>query len=295
MKACSILSLVLLIAVAVSVRADPVTEHDVKIFNGAKRLFASIGPSTSQGIAPILQRKFCRYTGYTGARSNDCPLQVKNYSTPGGRWRMPGWIDCKPSANDSNKWEAIRSEKYLGTVKKLVDDNPGTPVIIISMNCTGYATIPTSVTVPGKNRIRSPEDIEHINLAVAFLRTHIKAALDDGVAMYFLSPKKYWRALDDPNEWNRNEETYAVTKVAAEHIPGFVYVKGVWEDTAKYKEIALQKDGHHPTKFGSEIIASKFFRAMLEHDGLPVPAWDQEEVDSARNAMAGNAVVGKNK
>ncbi len=104
-------------------------------------------------------------------------------------------------------------------------------------------------------------------------------------ALYFLSPKKYWRDLDDPNEWNRNEERFAVAKIAAENIPRFVYVKGVWEDTAKYKEIALVKDGHHPTQLGNEIIASKFFRAMLEHDGLPVPEWDQEEVDAVRKDL----------
>jgi len=58
--------------------------------------------------------------------------------------------------------------------------------------------------------------------------------------------------------------------------------EGVWEDTAKYKDIALVKDGHHPTQFGDEIIASKFFRAMLEHDRLAIPAWDQEEVAAVR-------------
>jgi len=76
-----------------------------------------------------------------------------------------------------------------------------------------------------------------------------------------------------------------VAPVAAEKIPRFVYVKGVWEDTAKYKKTALVGDGHHPTQFGDEIIASKFFRAMLEHDGLPVPGWDQEEVDAVQKDL----------
>ena len=76
-----------------------------------------------------------------------------------------------------------------------------------------------------------------------------------------------------------------MAKVASENIPRFVYVKGVWEDTAKYKDIALVGDGHHPTQLGDEIIASKFFRAMLEHDGLAVPAWDQEEVDAVRKDL----------
>jgi hypothetical protein len=47
----------------------------------------------------------------------------------------------------------------------------------------------------------------------------------------------------------------------------------------------LVGDGHHPTQFGDEIIASKFFRAMLQHDGLPVPAWDQQEVNAVRKAF----------
>ena len=141
------------------------------------------------------------------------------------------------------------------------------------MNNTGFACI-------ADKRIQGPDDAEHITLARNFLHTHIKALFADGAAMYFLSPKKYWRELDDPHEWNRNEERYVVAPIAAEKIPGFVYVKGVWEDTAKFKATALVGDGHHPTEFGHEIIASKFFRAMLEHDGLPVPAWDQEEVDA---------------
>ncbi len=45
------------------------------------------------------------------------------------------------------------------------------------------------------------------------------------------------------------------------------------------------KDGRHPTQLGDEIIASKFFRAMLEHDVLPVPEWDQEEVDAVRKDL----------
>jgi hypothetical protein len=248
---------------------------DVKIFTGEKRLFASYGPSTTLGYPARLQRKFYRYTGKSGT---ECPLQIFNYSIGGGQWRMPGWINCKPSQSDPRKWEAFRSKRYLSTVQKLIKDNAGTPVIVIAMNNTGYACTP-------ENRIKGPGDTEHINMAVNFLRTHIKTILADGAALYFLSPKKYWRDLDDPHEWNRNEERYALATVAAENIPGFVYVKGVWEDTAKYKEIALVKDGHHPTQLGDEIIASKFFRAMLEHDGLPAPDWDQEEVDAVRKDL----------
>ena len=254
---------------------------DLKIFNGEKRLFASYGPSTSVGYPARLQRKFYRYTGKSG---DSCPLQISNYSIGGAQWRMPGWINCKPSANDPSKWEAFRSERYLATVQKLIKDNADTPVIVMAMNNTGYACIPES-------RIKGSDDTEHIDMAINFLRTHIKTIFDDGAALYVLSPKKYWRELDDPNEWNRNEERYAVSKIAADNIPGFVYVKGVWEDTAKYKEIALVADGHHPTQLGDEIIASKFFRAMLEHDGLPVPEWDQEEVDAVRKDL--NAVPWK--
>ena len=257
-----------------SVRASSPT-GDLKIFSGEKRLFASYGPSTSMGYPARLQRKFCRFTGKSGM---DCPLQIHNYSIPGGQWRMPGWINCKPSPSDTNKWEAFRSDRYLNTVQKLIKDNPGTPVIVMAMNNTGYACIPES-------RILGPDDAVHISMARSFLRTHIKAILDDGAALYFLSPKKYWRDLDDPHEWNRNEERYAVAPVAAEKIPRFVYVKGVWEDTARYKKTALVGDGHHPTQFGDEIIASKFFRAMLAHDGLPVPAWDQEEVDAVQKDL----------
>ena len=253
----------------------PSAAKDIKIFSGEKRLFATYGPSTTVGYPARLQRKLYRYTGKNGA---DCPLQIHSYSIGGAQWRMPGWINCKPSPTDPNKWEAFRSDRYLKTVQKLIKDNPSTPVIVMAMNNTGYACIP-------KDRIMGPDDAEHIRMAQNFLRTHIKAILDDGAALYFLSPKKYWRDLDDPHEWNRNEERYAVAKVAAENIPRFVYVKGVWEDTAKYKDIALVKDGHHPTQFGDEIIASKFFRAMLGHDGLPVPQWDQEEVDAVRKDL----------
>ncbi len=253
----------------------PAVVHDLKIFNGEKRLFATYGPSTSVGYPAPLQRKLCRYTG---KNATDCPLQIHNYSIGGAQWRMPGWIDCKPSPSDPSQWEAFRSERYHNTILKLIKDNAGTPVIVLAMNNTGYACIP-------KSRIMGPDDAEHINMAVNFLRTHIRTILADGAAMYFLSPKKYWRDLDDPHEWNRNEEHYAVRKIAAENIPGFVYVKGVWEDTAKYKELALVGDGHHPTHFGDEIIASKFFRALLEHDGLPIPAWDQEEVDAAKKTQ----------
>ncbi|MEI6422354.1 MAG: hypothetical protein WCP55_09055 [Lentisphaerota bacterium] len=252
--------------------------HDLKIFNGEKRLFATYGPSPSMGYPNPLQRKLYRYTGKNGV---NCPLQISNYSIPGAQWRMPGWIDCKPSPNNPSQWEAFRSERYNNTVLKLIKDNVGgIPVIVLAMNNTGYSAVGLT---PALTKILGPDDKEHIELTANFLRTHINVILADGAALYFLSPKKYSRILDDPNEWNRNEELYALTKVAAENIPGFVYVKGAWEDTAKYKELALVMDGHHTTPFGDEIIASKFFRALLEHDGLPVPAWDQEEVDAARN------------
>jgi hypothetical protein len=77
-----------------------------------------------------------------------------------------------------------RSDRYLNTVQKLIKDNPGTPVIVMAMNNTGYACIPES-------RILEPDDTVHISMARDFLRTHIKAILDDGAALYFLSPKKY--------------------------------------------------------------------------------------------------------
>ena len=182
--------------------------EDLKIFSGERRLFASYGPSTTLGYPARLQRKFYRYTGKSG---KNCPLQISNYSIGGAQWRMPGWINCKPSASDPNKWEAFRSDRYLKTVQKLIKDNPGTPVIVMAMNNTGYACIPTS-------RILGPGDTEHINLARNFMRTHIKAILYDGAALYFLSPKKYWRDLDDPHEWNRNEERYALAPIAAEKI-----------------------------------------------------------------------------
>jgi hypothetical protein len=187
---------------------------NLKIFSGEKRLFATYGPSTSVGYPARLQRKFYRYTNKSGA---DCPLQINNYSIGGAQWRMPGWINCKPSANDPNQWEAFRSERYLGTIQKLIKDNPDTPVIVMAMNNTGYACIPES-------RIQGPDDAKHIDMTNQFLRTHIKAIFDDGAALYVLSPKKYWRELDDPHEWNRNEETYAVSKIAAENFPSFVYV-----------------------------------------------------------------------
>jgi len=262
-------------AVATNAVAVASPSTDFYVFNGEKRLFASYGPSTSMGYPARLQRKFYRYTGKSGP---NCSLQIHNYSIPGGQWRMPGWINCKPSQNDPSKWEALRSERYLTTVQKLIQDNPGTPVIVMAMNNTGYACI-------AKDRIMGPEDAEHIDMATEFLRTHIRAILDDGAALYFLSPKKYWRDLDDPHEWNRNEERFVVAKVAGENNPRFIYVKGVWEDTAKHKDIALVKDGHHPTPFGDEIIASKFFRAMLEHDGLALPAWDQEEVNAVQKDL----------
>ena len=112
--------------------ASPST--DFYVFNEEKRLFASYGPSTSMGYPARLQRKFYRYTAKSGP---NCSLQIHNYSIPGGQWRMPGWINCKPSQNDPSKWEALRSERYLTTVQKLIQDNPGTQVIVMAMNNTG--------------------------------------------------------------------------------------------------------------------------------------------------------------
>jgi hypothetical protein len=256
--------------------------HNIRIFSGEPRLFASIGPSTSWYFSLRLQRKLYRYTGKVGA---DCPLQIVNFSRPGGQFRMPGWIDCQPNPTDLSRWEAHRTDLYKNTVLSLIQKNPETPVSIIAMINTGLAC---AGMAPGPNAIQGADDSQHIDMAVNFLRTHVKAALDDGAAFYILSPKKYWQNLDEPKQLNRNEERYAVAKVAAENIPGFVYVKGAWEDTARYKQIALQADGHHPTQLGDEIIASKFFRAMLEHDGLAVPAWDQQEVDAVRKALEAN-------
>ncbi len=59
----------------------PAVVHDIKIFNGEKRLFATYGPSTSVGYPAPLQRKLYRYTG---KNATNCPLQIHNYSI-GGR------------------------------------------------------------------------------------------------------------------------------------------------------------------------------------------------------------------
>ena len=184
----------------------PTTIHDIKIFSGEKRLIGTYGPSTSMGYPARLQRKLYRYLGKSGT---NCPLQISNFSVPGAQWRMPGWIDCRPAKDDPAKWEAFRSARYTNTVLKLIKDHAGIPVIVLAMNNTGYAM--KGGDTPAPTRILGPDDQEHINLAANFLRTHINAILADGAALYFLSPKKYWRALDDPNEWNRNEERYALT------------------------------------------------------------------------------------
>jgi len=285
--------------------------HNLKIFNGQPRIFAAIGPSTSWYFPLRLQRKLYRYTGKVGA---DCPLQVVSFSQPYAAFRMPGYIDCRPSPTDPTRWEPHRSPWYEKTVLALVRRDPTTPFIGLTGGLTSHnktllsllhrhPETPVSIVAhintglacrglgPGENAIQGPDDKQHIDMAVNFLRTHVKTALDDGVVMYFLSPKKYWRDLDEPKQLNHNEERYALPKVAAEKIPGFVYVKGLWEETAKYKDIALLKDGHHPTQLGNEIIASKFFRAMLEHDGLPVPPWDQEEVDAVRRALEADPLL----
>ena len=249
-------------------------------FQRRKAAFRDLRPIDDHGVSGAAA---AQVLSVHGQERSACPLQISNFSVPGAPMAHARLDRFRPVKDAPAKWEAIRSPRYIDTVQKLIKDNPGTPVIVLAMNCTGLRD---------RRRWRArvhqdtrANDSEHINLAKNFLRTHIHAILDDGAAMYFLSPKKYWRALDDPHEWNRNEETFAVAKVAEENIPGFVYVKGVWEDTAKYKAIALLADGHHPTQLGDEIIAGRFFPALLEHDGLPVPPWDQEEVDTVRKAF----------
>ena len=157
--------------------------HAPKVFSGEKRLFATYGPSTTMGY-PARLRKFYRYTGKSGGA---CPLQISNFSVPAPNRACPAGSIAGPSKTP-RQWEAIRSPRYIDTVQKLIKDNPGTPVIVLAMNCTGYAIAGDGGPAP--TRILGPNDAEHIDLAKNFLPTHIHAILDDGAAMYFLSPKK---------------------------------------------------------------------------------------------------------
>ena len=82
-----------------------------------------------------------------------------------------------------------------------------------------------------------------------------------------------------------NEETFAVAKVAEENIPRFRLCQGCLGGTASIRRPPYCPTAITPRRWATEIIASRFFRALLEHDGLPVPPWDQEEVDTVRKAF----------
>jgi hypothetical protein len=238
-----------------------------KFLDGRPVLFAVVGPSTSKGWPVRLRRKLVRLLGRSGEA---CPAQVVSFATPMAR--IPSWVDT--GADGAPK----RGRLYQQHVSPLLEREKrgGRPVVVLSMNNTALALYDHPHGIDG------PNDQADIALASGKIAAYVQAMLDDGARRVFLGPKLWWRSVDEsgPIPWSRNEGLYALPE-AAKRLPGrMTAVPGIWERMreAGVAAYAEQEKPWHANQYGDEILASCFFRALCSHDGIPVPAWDEEEV-----------------
>ena len=125
--------------------------------------------------------------------------------------------------------------------------------------------------------IRSTDDTERIQQGAAAIRTYIRNLFEDGADHVFIAMHIYKKPME-PGIGNKR---LALAEVIKENIPNLYEGPDVWEPTSKLYPKAFDTDGLHPGSIGTEIMAQLWVEALLTHDGIPVPEWSRQQMETA--------------
>ena len=128
--------------------------------------------------------------------------------------------------------------------------------------------------------IRDADDQKRIRQGADALEKYVRLLKKDGADLVFVAMHIY----KHPMEPQIGNERYALDELMRRNIPGVKRGPDVWTPTKKLYPKAFARDLVHPNALGSELMAQKWFEALLKYDGLEIPAWSREKKEPAPRA-----------
>jgi len=244
-----VLLLILALCVVVYGEGGKSDPAKLRIFDGTAKTIVVNGYSTSFQWPRLLQDKLDRMCN--GERILTVKPALKG-GTP-----VVGWIDVK-TGRPSQAWLKILRPK-------LRDDRP--VIVLAQQSLQGVFGRPAE-------GIGGPDDKERIRQGADALEKYVRLLKRDGADIVFVATHIY----KHPMEPAIGNERYALAELLRRQIPSVVGGPDVWTPTKERYPQAFGRDGVHPNRLGAEIMAQKWFEALLRYDGLAVPAWSTRPV-----------------
>ncbi len=243
------------IAGPVEARADAAKRTSaLRILDGEPKTLVVHGYSTSYHWPTMLQRKLDRY--FDGRRVVEVKMATKG-GTPVARW-----IDVK-SGERTPAWERI--------VKPALSKDDGRPVIVLGQQSLQWAFGSRSAG------IRDEKDVERIRQGADALETYVRALRKDGADLVILAMHIY----KHPMEPGIGNERLALAALLGRRIAGVEAGPDVWTPTSKLYPKAFARDKLHPNSIGAEVMAQAWFETLLEREGIAIPKWSRDELQTA--------------
>ena len=261
-----------LLVSAVAAAAEPETRPHQPVLDETPKVFVVNGYSTSFQWPRILQQKLDRHFGRR-------VIEVKS-ATKGGT-PIAKWMDVK-TGEPLKPWTDV-----LRPALKAADKRPR---ILLAQQSLQWAFGSRS------EGIRNADDRQRVKHGADVIQRYTELALKDGARQVFIAMHIY----KHPMEPEIGNERLALAEFLKREAAGVHAGPDVWEPTKKLYPKAFAQDLVHPNGIGAEVMAQKWFEALLEHDGLEVPEWSRDQMQQAidsepkppeakrRSASAGN-------
>ena len=232
-------------------------KQDLKILSGEPRLLIVHGYSTSAHWWAFLQRKIDRYMQGAGQRVVEVQLCNKG-GTP-----IAKWMNIE-TGEPSDAW----NRRFTPMIQA---EQGRRPVIVLAQQSLQFAYAERAAG------IRSDQDRQRIERGADIIKQYGQRILDDGAAAVFIGMHIY-KVTMEPEIGN---ERLALAELMRRQPKGIFAGPDVWEPTSKQHPLAFDRDRVHPNYIGAEMMAHYWFASLLEHEGLEVPAWSQQEMEEA--------------
>ena len=252
-KKSAVLVLASVLLTAVVLADESSKSSELKIFDGKPRLIVVNGYSTSFRWPDVLQRKLNKFA------EGKNPIEVIK-ATRGGT-PIAKWIDVT-TGEPLEAWQHVRTA--LGKKGQR-------PAIVLAQQSLQWAF---GRRIEG---IRSERDADRIQQGADAIQKYAKLLLKDGADAVFIAMHIY----KHPMEPEIGNERLALAEVMKRKIAAVHAGPDVWQPTKEHYPNAFARDKVHPNAIGAEIMAQKWFEALLAHDGLEAPAWSKQEMTDA--------------
>ena len=225
-----------------------------KIFSGEARLLVVHGYSTSFHWWAFLQRKIDRF------RPGDREIEV-NLVAKGGT-PIAKWMDVN-TGEPLPPW----SERVSPTLPTKGDR----PAVVLAQQSLQWVFGGRETGITGS------QDAERIRSGADAIEKYVRLLQRDGADHVFVAMHIY----KEPMEPVIGNERLALAEAVARGAVKFHAGPDVWGPTSKLWPKAFADDKVHPNSIGAEVMAQLWFETLLKHDGLEVPAWSRQEMESA--------------